>query len=119
MNWKTRKTWTEQEVATLRDLVTSHTHAQIAVRLHRPVKSIQHKAIALGLWKTRPWTTRDESLLRILHPRFRNVDIAAYLGVTLNRVRNAAQHLKLHKHGVRPPAASAEIIRALVEVLKA
>jgi len=114
MNWKTRQAWSAQEIKTLRSLARSHTHEEVAVRLERPVRSVLWKAYDIGLVKVPRWTDSETAVLCFLHPHFRNDDIASYLGIPLNRVRAKAQQMKLHKHGVRPPATSAETIGAWV-----
>ena len=76
--------WTDQERATLRELLPTKTRREIADLLGRPMPSLRDQMRRLGLKKQeqpRPWADADKALLHALLPSLGLLDTAK----TLNR----------------------------------
>lgn len=101
--------WTARDIALLAELYSTCNNRDLAGRLGRSEWSIVGKARELGLTKdygrgyrrrsgeSRPWSTEETNLLRMLYPTTPNEDIAERIGRTRNAVHMKARQLQLRK----------------------
>jgi len=95
---RSRYWWTNEEKDTLRLLWKSHTVMEIANILNRPRKSVQHKAMELGLIKYRKWDEKRIKTLRNLWNSEKSIaDIASKMGISKALVSRMASKLQLKR----------------------
>lgn len=101
--------WTVRDIALLAKLYSTCNNRDLAARLGRSEWAVVGKARDLGLTKdhgrgyrrrsgeSRPWSTEETNLLRMLYPTTPNEDIAEQIGRTRSAVHMKARQLGLRK----------------------
>ncbi len=114
VKFRTRRPWSDDEVARLRDLASGKTLAELARLLGRPMPTVQDKVQELGLQPLpstqtpRAWTLEQDAELRDLYGKGRTFpEIGTALGRTPGACQQRAFKLRLKRTRPVRPAARA------------
>jgi len=99
---RSKKRWTDKEIAFMRDHYGVLSAKEIARLLGRSYNAVRNKAVELGLTKSLDWTDKEISLLKALYGRMPASEIAKLLSRSEGAVYHKAMKLGLKAYKLPP-----------------
>ena len=99
---RSRKRWTDEEIAFMKDYYGVLPPKEIARLLGRSYNAVRNKAVELGLTKSLDWTDKEIALLKALYGRMPASEIAKLLGRSKGAVYHKAMKLGLKAYKLPP-----------------